>query len=180
MHGLRVADRRDVDAIVALVESAYRGEASRAGWTTEADLLGGRRTGADEVGPLVAEGALLVVEREGHLIASVLVRRESSECAYLGMLTVRPTAQENGLGSELLAAAEAHARNVLGTRTMRMTVISVREELLAWYARRGYVLTGERAPFPYGDPRFGEPKRADLEFIVLEKSLHALGRAGDA
>lgn len=169
-----------MDAIVALVESAYRGDASRAGWTTEADLLGGRRTGADEVGPLVEEGALLVVEREGHLIASVLVRRESSERAYLGMLTVRPTAQTNGFGSALLAAAESHACEVLGARALRMTVISVRTELLAWYARRGYVLTGERAPFPYGDPRFGEPKREDLEFVVLEKTLRTLGSVGDA
>jgi GNAT superfamily N-acetyltransferase len=171
MFGLRVAERRDVDAIVALVESAYRGDVSRAGWTTEADLLGGRRTGADEVGPLVDAGALLVVDREGALIASVLVRRETSERAYLGMLTVRPTAQASGLGSALLAAAESHARDVLGARTLRMTVISVRAELLAWYARRGYALTGERAPFPYGDPRFGEPKREDLEFVVLEKGL---------
>jgi GNAT superfamily N-acetyltransferase len=171
MFGLRVAEPRDVDAIVALVESAYRGDASRAGWTTEADLLGGRRTGADEVGPLVDAGALLLVEREGAPIASVLVRRETPERAYLGMLTVRPTEQASGLGSALLAAAEAHARDVLGTHTLRMTVISVRTELIAWYARRGYVLTGDRAPFPYGDPRFGEPKRDDLEFVVLEKAL---------
>lgn len=171
MVGLRVAEPRDVDAIVALVESAYRGDASRAGWTTEADLLGGRRTGADEVAPLVDAGALLVVEREGAPIASVLVRSETPERAYLGMLTVRPTAQASGLGSALLAAAEAHARDVLGARTLRMTVISVRAELLGWYARRGYALTGERAPFPYGDPRFGEPKRDDLEFVVLEKAL---------
>lgn len=171
MFGLRVAEPRDVDAIVSLVESAYRGDPSRAGWTTEADLLGGRRTGADEVGPLVDAGALLVVEREDGLVASVLVRRESAERAYLGMLTVRPTAQGGGLGSALLAAAEAHARDALGARTLRMTVISVRVELLAWYARRGYALTDERTPFPYGDPRFGEPKRDDLEFVVLEKAL---------
>lgn len=171
MFELRVAEPRDVDAIVSLVESAYRGDASRAGWTTEADLLGGRRTGADEVGPLVDAGALLVVEREDGLVASVLVRRESAERAYLGMLTVRPTAQASGLGSALLVAAEAHARDVLGACTLRMTVISVRAELLAWYARRGYALTDERTPFPYGDPRFGEPKRDDLEFVVLEKAL---------
>lgn len=171
MFGLRVAEPRDVDAIVSLVESAYRGDASRAGWTTEADLLGGRRTGADEVGPLVDAGALLVVEREDGLVASVLVRRESAERAYLGMLTVRPTAQGGGLESALLVAAEAHARDALGARTLRMTVISVRVELLGWYARRGYALTDERTPFPYGDPRFGEPKRDDLEFVVLEKAL---------
>ncbi|MCA9616928.1 MAG: GNAT family N-acetyltransferase [Myxococcales bacterium] len=171
MSGFRPAEPSEVDALVALIESAYRGESSRAGWTTEADLLGGRRTGADEVGPLIAEGRLFVLERDAEVVGCVRLEREKDASAYLGMLTVRPTTQGAGLGSELLAAAERHARDAMGARALRMTVISVREELLAWYGRRGYRLTGERAPFPYCDARFGVPKRDDLEFVVLEKAL---------
>ena len=52
-----------------------------------------------------------------------------------------------------------------------MTVIAQRAELIAWYERRGYARTGEARPFPYGDPRFGEPRRDDLSFLVLEKPL---------
>lgn len=170
MEGWRAARPGDVEALVALVESAYRGEMSRVGWTTEADLLGGRRTGPDEVAPLIVAGELFVVEREGDLLGNVLLRREAAS-AYLGMLTVRPDRQRGGFGSALLARAERHAREGLGAGSVRMTVISVREELIAWYARRGYQPTGERAAFPYGDPRFGEPKRDDLEFMVLEKAL---------
>ncbi|MCB9620321.1 MAG: GNAT family N-acetyltransferase [Sandaracinus sp.] len=171
MSGFRPAEPSEVDALVALIESAYRGESSRAGWTTEADLLGGRRTGADEVGPLIAEGRLFVLERDAEVVGCVRLEREKDASAYLGMLTVRPTTQGAGIGSVLLGAAEKHAREALGATALRMTVISVREELLAWYGRRGYRLTGERAPFPYGDARFGVPKRDDLEFVVLEKAL---------
>ncbi|MBX3246070.1 MAG: GNAT family N-acetyltransferase [Myxococcales bacterium] len=171
MDGLRVARPTEVGAIVALVESAYRGEGSRVGWTTEADLLGGRRTGEDEVGPLVDAGAMHVWVRGGEVVGCVLLRPEAAGPAYLGMLTVRPTEQGRAVGDAILAAAERYARNVLGARAIRMTVISVRSELIAWYARRGYQRTGERAPFPYGDARFGEPKRDDLEFVVLQKSI---------
>ena len=52
---------------------------------------------------------------------------------------------------------------------LRMTVIDVRDELIAWYERRGYRRTGIRKPFPYGDTRFGVPRRDDLRFEVLEK-----------
>ena len=172
---LEVATAADVDPIVALVESAFRGEASRAGWTTEADLLDGRRTGPDEIAAVLASPAqCILVEREpdGRLLASVVLKRDG-DAAWLGMLTVRPTAQGGGIGRRVVAAAEAWARNEWGSRRMRMTVIVQRAELIAWYERRGYRRTGETAPFFYGDPRFGLPKRDDLSFVVLEKPLGA-------
>lgn len=167
------ATAADVEEVVALVESAFRGEASRAGWTTEADLLDGRRTGPDEIGAIVADpDQVILLERDaaGALIASVNLRRDG-ERAWLGMLAVKPTLQRGGVGRRMLEAAEAWVREHWHSRAMRMKVIVQRAELIAWYERRGYRRTGETAPFFYGDPRFGLPKRPDLAFVVLEKAL---------
>jgi len=171
---LEAATGGDVDAIVDLVESAFRGHASRAGWTTEADLLDGRRTGPDEISAIVADpDQCILVERDpdGSLLASVVLKREG-EAAWLGMLSVQPTRQGAGVGRRVVEGAEAWARTHWASRRMRMTVIVQRAELIAWYERRGYCRTGETAPFFYGDERFGLPRRPDLSFIVLEKPLY--------
>lgn len=173
---VRCATADDAVALEALVNSAYRGDSSRAGWTTEADLLGGQRVDVDGLRALIARGALdggavvLVHEDAAGLAACVELEPRGEGC-YLGMLTIRPTSQAGGLGRRLLEAAERFAAERFGTREMQMTVIVQRTELLAWYERRGYRRTGERRPFPYGDPRFGLPKRPDLEFEVLSKRL---------
>jgi GNAT superfamily N-acetyltransferase len=172
---LEVAGEDDVEAIVALVESAFRGEASRAGWTTEADLLDGRRTGPDEISTVLAHpGQRILVERDhgGALLASVVLKRDG-DAAWLGMLAVRPTRQGAGVGKQVVAGAERWVRQNWRASRMRMTVIAQRAELIAWYERRGYRRTGETAPFFYGDERFGLPKRGDLSFVVLEKPLTA-------
>lgn len=163
----------DVGDVVALVESAFRGETSRAGWTTEADLLDGRRTGPDEIEAIVADPGqriLLLRDAGDELVASVVLRRDR-DSAWLGMLAIRPVLQGRGTGRAMLAAAEGWVAEHWGARRMRMTVIAQRAELIAWYERRGYRRTGETAPFFYGDPRFGLPKRDDLYFVVLEKTL---------
>jgi ribosomal protein S18 acetylase RimI-like enzyme len=170
---LEIATMADVAAIVGLVESAFRGHASRAGWTTEADLLDGRRTGPDEISAALAHpGQRILIERDpvGGLLASVVLKRDG-DAAWLGMLAVRPTRQGSGLGRQVVAEAERWARENWQASRMRMTVIVQREELIAWYERRGYRRTGETAPFFYGDERFGLPKRSDLSFVVLEKPL---------
>ena len=169
---VRAAAPADVDALVALVNSAYRGTSSKAGWTTEAELLGGQRIDPDMLGELVArpDAVVLVHERAGGIIACVALETGPQGC-YLGMLTIRPTLQSAGLGSRLLAAAEQWARANFGADSIHMTVIEQRAELIAWYARRGYLPTGEYRPFPYGDPRYGLPKRDDLRFAVLLKRL---------
>jgi ribosomal protein S18 acetylase RimI-like enzyme len=184
---LRAARREDAEALSALVNSAYRGDSSRVGWTTEADLLGGQRTDPDalresiEQGETMGDRVLLVheaVQPSGPaggsaalaIDACVQLERHGDE-AYLGMFTVRPTLQGGGLGRRLLADAEQDARRRWGVTAVHMTVIAQRAELIAWYERRGYRATGETAPFPYGDARFGEPLRPDLHFVVLRKVL---------
>ena len=166
----RAATEADVDAVVALVESAYRGESSRAGWTTEADLLDGRRTGPDEIGEYLARprSLILLAERDRDLLACAHVAEEDG-AGYFGMFSVRPTLQGNGLGKRVLAEAERIVRETWRLPAMRMTVIESRAELIAFYERRGYRRTGVFKPFPYGDARFGIPRRDDLRFEVLEK-----------
>ncbi|MFJ5226393.1 GNAT family N-acetyltransferase [Streptomyces sp. NPDC088400] len=168
----RDAVAADTEAVVALVESAYRGDSSRTGWTTEADILEGQRTDPQGVLDVIeAPGSrLLMVERDGELVACCQLEHRG-EAAYFGMFAVRPGAQGGGLGRRILAEAERTARAAWGVREMQMTVISVREDLIAWYERRGYRRTGKLSPFPYGDERFGIPQRDDLAFELLVKSL---------
>lgn len=164
---IRRATADDVAAVVALVESAYRGDASKAGWTTEADLLDGQRTDPDEVRSVLDD--LVVAEQDGELVGCcTLIPRDGH--AYFGMFAVRPGLQGGGVGSRLLAEAEKLAAEH-GAAHVEMTVISARTELIEFYLRRGYVDTGETRPFPYGDDRFGQPRRQDLAFTVLTKEL---------
>ena len=168
----RRAEAADVARIVALVQSAYRGESSQRGWTTEADLLDGQRTDAAEVLQLVQAPAsqILLAFDDGALVASAHIQMHADGC-HFGMFAVVPTLQGAGVGKALLAEGERRAGLDFGASEMRMWVIWVRESLIAFYQRRGYRRTGEREEFPYGDTNFGLPKRADLHFIVLSKSL---------
>ncbi|WP_069771953.1 GNAT family N-acetyltransferase [Streptomyces sp. LUP30] len=168
----RDATAADVDALVRLIESAYRGDSSRAGWTTEADILQGQRTDPDGVLAVVEapDSRLLTVEQDGRIVACCQLEHRGDH-AYFGMFAVSPTAQGSGLGKAVMARAEREAREGWGVAEMHMTVISVREDLIAWYERRGYRRTGRMTPFPYGDERFGIPQRDDLQFELLVKEL---------
>ncbi len=165
----------DVEAIVALVESAYRGESSKIGWTTEADLLDGQRTDAaavrDIIGSPDARVLVAVEDRSEAIVGCCQLERRGDGAAYFGMFAVAPQLQGAGAGKRLLAEAERRARDGWGCSHMEMTVIAQREDLISWYQRRGYREVGERRPFPYGDERFGLPRRPDLEFTVLSKDL---------
>jgi ribosomal protein S18 acetylase RimI-like enzyme len=169
----RVAVLADVPRVVRLVESAYRGESSRAGWTTEADLLDGQRTDTDAVSDIITtpDRRVLLGYVDGELVACCELQSREGATAYFGMFAVVPTQQGSGIGAKVLAEAERRAAADWGAKAMEMTVIGQRVELIEWYERKGYVRTGETRPFPHGDERFGLPRRDDLEFVVLTKSL---------
>ena len=164
----------DLEEIAALVNAAYRGKASRDGWTTEAELLDGQRTDANTLREELAKttGATILVmreERAGEIVASVWLEPSTSTTYYLGMLAVKPTRQADGLGRALMTEAERFAV-CAGRDAMQITVIEQRASLISWYERRGYRRTGATKPFPYEDVRVGVPKRGDLRLVVLEKA----------
>ncbi len=168
----RAATIDDVPALVALVTSAYRGDVSRAGWTTEADVLDGNRIDAEVLRQDIerSHSRVIIVERADELLACAHVC-ESDGAGYFGMFAVMPTLQGGGVGTTLLDEAERVVRDEWRLPVMRMTVIDLRLELIEFYQRRGYHRTGIFKPFPYGDERFGIPRRDDLRFEVLEKQL---------
>ena len=170
----RPATLTDIPALIALVTSAYRGDASKQGWTTEADMLDGQRIDAEALRHDIerTDSRILLALENGEVLACAHVAIEDAT-GYFGMFAVSPDQQGSGVGKRLMAEAERLAREDWGLPGMRMTVIDIRDELIAFYERRGYARTGRKKPFPYGDERFGIPKRDDLRFEILEKRFEA-------
>jgi ribosomal protein S18 acetylase RimI-like enzyme len=164
------ATLEDVSALEQLINSAYRGETSKQGWTTEANLLEGKRITEDELVEIIQNknNTILKYTDSNQIIGSVLLINKGNKL-YLGMLTVSPELQNSGIGKKLLQEAEVHAL-ALGLPKIVMTVISIREELIAWYNRHGYVDTGVREPFPLNDTD-AIIANQPLEFIVMEKII---------
>ena len=168
---IKVAAKDDIPQLEKLVNGAFRGDSSRKGWTTEADLLDGIRTNKELLAGMIKRGDSIILKciNGGDKLLGCVYLQKQEEKLYLGMLTVAPDTQSQGIGKRLLQASEEYAQMQQCT-AIRMTVISLRKELINWYERRGYKATGERKPFPSNDPRFGLPKQ-ELEFVVLEKQL---------
>ncbi|MEO8532858.1 MAG: N-acetyltransferase [Flavobacterium sp.] len=164
------ATLQDIPALNILINSAYRGETSKKGWTTEANILEGKRTTEEELTETIQDpkNTILKFTENDKIIGSVLLVEKGHQL-YLGMLTVSPELQNSGIGKKMLAEAENHAKS-LGLFSIIMSVISVREELIAWYKRNGYTETGEREPFPQSDIHINISDKP-LEFIYLEKKI---------
>jgi ribosomal protein S18 acetylase RimI-like enzyme len=164
----------DHPAIVALVNLAYRGrDGATQSWNVEAGVIAGERTTLALLREELAEkphGRLMVRRGGDEIRACVWLEPMPDGSWHLGMLAVHPDLQTGGLGRWMLDAAEAHVK-ALGAGRVHLSVVNVREALIAWYERRGYRRTGEIVPYPYGDDRFGRPLRDDLSFVVLEKGL---------
>jgi GNAT superfamily N-acetyltransferase len=172
---LNSAVEADYTAIIDLVNLAFRGTGPSASWNMEAGIIAGQRLNDSLLREDLAakpEAHLLTYRDnpDGPLLGTVWLDPSANGAWHLGLLSVRPDLQNRQLGRTILAAAESFAKE-RGARRIRMTVIQVRDTLIAWYERRGYTPTGETKPFPYGDDRFGKPLRDDLHFVVLEKTL---------
>jgi len=161
----------DAAAVAELVNLAYRGESSRRGWTTEADLLDGRRTTPGEVRHLIEthESQVLLCLRQDELLGSVHLEREGDD-VHIGMFVIRPEWQGNGLGKQLLHSAEGAALDAWPVKKAVMHVITCRHELIAFYLRRGYMRTGVLRDFPE-NPSMWTPRVTGLQLEVLEKRL---------
>jgi ribosomal protein S18 acetylase RimI-like enzyme len=167
-HHISVADKKDIPALVELVNKAYRNVDANSGWTTEANLFEGSRANEESLKHLSdhSHSVFLKYAKDNKIVGCVYLHKQQSKM-YLGVLAVSPECQDTGIGKELLSGAEEYARKHK-CNTITMTVISIRQELVAWYKRRGYNETGEIKPFPYD--KVNRPKQA-LELLVLEKKL---------
>jgi len=173
---LEAATLQDAGEVSRVVNTAYRGEDSAAGWTSEIGILSGPRSDTAAIEQLIATGtATVLVARNGDarsVIGCICVEALDAATWYFSMIAIDPKRQAQGLGKKVVAAAETYVRARGATRA-RMTVIQIRRALVDWYQRQGYRPTGEIEPFPYGDDSVGVPLRADLNFLVLEKVITA-------
>lgn len=166
MTTYRIAQPADAPALRALIESGYRGDSARKGWTNEADLLGGDRTTPAEVAAMVAapEKRVLLAEQGGALVGTVTITDLGQGLAYMGLLCIDPERQAGGLGRALVSEVERLSVREFAATRMELIVVDVREELIAWYERRGYTRTGELRPFPL-------PMDVPFQMVVLERSI---------
>ena len=168
--GFDFAVLADVPQVAALIERAYRGPEAAKGWTNESALLTGPRSSLAEVEELVRDPASRFVTAfsDSGLVGSALIQKHG-EGAYFGMFAIEPAAQGSGLGKAVMARCEAVARELWGAKFMELTVISLREQLIGWYERRGFLRTGEREPFPFATATGA--LRTDFDLVVLRKPL---------
>lgn len=170
---LTIATHDDLDDVVDVVNQAYRAT-SPGGWTTEAGLIEGPRVDRQSLAHTIEAGTMTILvardQASRHIQGCVAVQPIGNAEWYLSMLAVNPVAQTSGLGKSIMAAAEAFVIE-RGARSMKISVIEIRDTLIAWYERRGYQRTGEVEPFPYNDPRVGVPLRDGLTLVALRKQL---------
>ena len=166
------ATLQDIPQLVTLINNAYRGEHSKKGWTTEADLLDGLRTDSENLEKMMNKQNAVILKfcNDDNVLQGCVYLEKKGNKMYLGMLTVSPLEQAKGMGKKLLFAAEKYAGDQKCSK-IEMTVISVRDELITWYQKHGYDKTGKTKPFP-SDAKFGIPKQP-LEFIVMQKEVHS-------
>lgn len=172
---IRKADLSDAEAVASLINGAYRGESSRAGWTTEADLIDGLRTTAQEIASLITRPNLfiLVGECQASIVATIccehLVEGHQHK-AKLGMISVQPNLQNQGIGKQMILAAETYGREIWLLDSFCITVITARDTLIAFYNRLGYMPTGVIKPFPY-ESDLWQVKVQGLQFAYFEKPV---------
>jgi ribosomal protein S18 acetylase RimI-like enzyme len=176
----RIATAADAPVVVALIEAAYRGPETAGQWDSESHLLKGPRTNLAEISGLIArsDSRFVVAEDAGRVIGCALIQQTevsalepgaSARGAYFGMFAIDPAIRAAGLGKRVLAEAEVQAQAAFGAACMVMTVINVREELIDWYQRRGYRLTGRRIPFPFTETS-GETTR-DFDLVEMRRDF---------
>jgi ribosomal protein S18 acetylase RimI-like enzyme len=179
----RYATQADVAILVDLIERAYRGPETAGSWMSEAHLLKGPRTSVEDISGLIAQpdSRFLVAEdfAESRIIGCCLLQKTKAvdgasgkpadAAAYFGMFAIDPSIHTSGLGKTVLAEAERRVRELWNAKAMVMTVISVRDLLIAYYQRRGYQLTGARHPFPFSEST-GEVTR-DFDLVEMKKDL---------
>ncbi|MEI7916647.1 MAG: GNAT family N-acetyltransferase [Methylophilaceae bacterium] len=171
MLSFHKAELSDAISIAELVNSAYRGEISRAGWTTEADLLDGLRITTPEVATLIKreDAFVLVGVLRDQIIASIACEHLENTAKF-GLIAVKPTLQNKGYGREMIKAAEAITAREWRVAGFYMSVITLRTELIEFYERLGFERSGQFEDFPE-NPALWQPKVQTLALEYLVKLI---------
>ncbi len=168
---LKVASVDDADEINRLVNSVYRGENSKKGWTTEAEFLGGIRITEEKIREIIERRSdIVIISVDGDNIIGCVHLENTGSYSYLGMLSVDVNYQDKGIGKLLINECERYTKEVWKLDTIKMKVINRRVELMEYYYRRGYKTTGEIEEFISGADTFGDPTEK-LSFETLGKEL---------
>jgi len=167
------ADLIDAESVAKLINGSYRGETSRKGWTTEADILDGARTTTAEVVKIInrPDAFVLIGVLDDEIVATVCCELQIiafKHTVHFGMVAVKPSLQNKGYGKDVITAAETMTKREWRVAGFHMAVISLRTELIEFYERLGYMRTGELKDFPE-DSDLWQPKVADLKFEYLAK-----------
>lgn len=164
----KLASLLDAKVIAELIHSAYREEGSRVGWTTEEHLVEGARVTIEDVEGIIREpdNFFILGYDEDQIKGCVHFKKESAQTTYLGLLAVKPKLQTQGLGKAMISTVEKMALE-MGTSKIRLTVIDVRSELISYYQRRGFELTGEIVPFPFPELT----KQQGIRLLEMQKVL---------
>jgi len=172
MITFKTATIHEAHSLADLVNSAYRGDSSKLGWTTEAELLDGQRTDVDSLSELIQtpKNQIEMAFEGNKLVGCVHIKEMGNDTLYFGMLTVSPALQSKGLGKEIINHVETIALKK-NLKRIKITVIQYRKELISYYERRGFRPTGRYEEFPSHDPKFGLPKVPDLKLMEYEKIL---------
>lgn len=170
------AELTDSSTLSELINSAYRGESSRQGWTTEADILDGVRTTTADIAKIVQSTSqfILMGELNQEIVACVQCQQQTLSghpTVHFSMVAVKPTLQNKGHGKDILQAAEAMTKREWRAVGFYMSVISMREDVIAFYERLGYERTGEYIDFPV-NPEKWQPKVAGLNLQYLAKLVN--------
>jgi GNAT superfamily N-acetyltransferase len=134
---IRIATEADFDAVMRLINDAF---------AIERSFKVRDRVNPPELEEYFAKGNFLLSEDNGRPTGCVFIERNGNS-AYLGLLSVDPSLQKQGVGRRLVAAAEEFARE-MGAHHMDLTVVNIRQELLVIYGKLGYRVTGDSEPFP--------------------------------
>ena len=170
IDAFRTASPADAEAIATLVNAAYRPEPGASGWTHEAHLVAGNRSNANQVIECIAkQGSCVLLGLHGSDIVACVHLEKNGDDGYIGMLSVEPTLQGTGIGKQMLAYAENHAKTIFACKKLVMVVITARTELMSFYLRRGYKKTGSVTDFPQALGA-GTPKHSGLKIEQLEKT----------
>ena len=156
----------DLGALTTLINNAYRGEA---GWTSEGAYLEGKRTTLADMETLFVRPDLELFKcclPNGDVVGFVSFQYRPDDL-YLSLLSVSPECQDRGVGRKLLEFAETQARS-LKKPAILITVVNIRTELISWYERRGYFITGNTKPFPI---EAGEPRVA-IHLVEMRKLIN--------